>query len=150
MQELIQDLLVYSRVGTRGQEFTLVDCNVALSLALSNLHIAIAQSKAIITHDSLPKLLADKTQIVQLFQNLIGNAIKFCRQEPPQIHIGVLLRKKEEAEELLTPNSPLLAPNGSSGYRTMASVLSLSILSEFLRFSAVFILEENSLVQALV
>jgi PAS domain S-box-containing protein len=110
MQELIQDLLVYSRIGTRGQEFALVDCNVALSLALSNLHIAIAQSKAIITHDPLPKLLADKTQIVQLFQNLIGNAIKFCRQEPPQIHIGVLLRKKEEAEELLTPNSQLPTP----------------------------------------
>jgi PAS domain S-box-containing protein len=98
MQQLIQDLLAYSRVGTRGEEFALVDCNVALSLALSNLHIAIAQSKAIITHDPLPKLLADKTQMVQLFQNLISNAIKFCRQEPPQIHIGALLRKVGGAE----------------------------------------------------
>ena len=115
MQELIQDLLVYSRVGTRGQEFALVDCNVALSLALSNLHLAIAQSKAIITHDPLPKVLADKTQMVQLFQNLISNAIKFCRQEPPQIHIGALLRTAGEAgeaeEELLTPNSLLPTPH---------------------------------------
>ncbi len=90
---MIQDLLVYSRVGTRGQEFVLVDCNTALSLALNNLHVAIAQSKAIITHEPLPKLYADKTQMVQLFQNLISNAIKFCRKEPPQIHIGAILRK---------------------------------------------------------
>ncbi len=90
MQQLIQDLLTYSRVGTRTQEFAPVDCNAALSLALSNLHVAIAESKAIITYDPLPKLIADKTQLVQLFQNLIGNAIKFCRQEPPQIHIGVV------------------------------------------------------------
>ncbi len=109
MQQLIQDLLVYSRVGTRTQEFALVDCNVALNLALSNLHIAIAQSKAIITHDPLPKLLADKTQMVQLFQNLISNAIKFCRQEPPQIHIGALLKRAGGAEEeLLTQHSEWL------------------------------------------
>ncbi len=92
MQQLIQDLLAYSRVGTRGQEFAPVDCNAALSLALSNLHITIAESKAIITHDPLPKLIADKTQMVQLFQNLIGNAIKFRRQETPQIHIGAVRR----------------------------------------------------------
>ncbi|MBD2680784.1 MULTISPECIES: PAS domain S-box protein [Nostoc] len=107
MQQLIQDLLAYSRVGTRGQEFVLVDCNVALSLALNNLHVAIAESKAIITHDPLPKLLADKTQMVQLFQNLIGNAIKFCRKEPPKIHIGALRRDGEAGGEILTPNSPL-------------------------------------------
>ncbi|MFN6560173.1 MAG: PAS domain S-box protein [Nostoc sp. ChiSLP01] len=107
MQQLIQDLLAYSRVGTRGHEFVLVDCNVALSLALSNLHVAIAESKAIITHDYLPKLLADKTQIVQLFQNLVGNAIKFCRKEPPKIHIGAFTRDGEAGGEFLTPNSPL-------------------------------------------
>ncbi|MGJ5633087.1 PAS domain S-box protein [Nostoc sp. CALU 1950] len=114
MQQLIQDLLAYSRIGTRGQEFVLVDCNTALSLALNNLHVAIAQSKAIITHDPLPKLLADKTQMVQLFQNLISNAIKFCRQEPPQIHISALLKEREKAEEeLLTPHSPLPTPHSS-------------------------------------
>ncbi|WP_193197505.1 CHASE3 domain-containing protein [Nostoc sp. MG11] len=98
MQQLIQDLLAYSRVGTRGQKFASVDCNAALSLALSNLHVAIAESKAIITHDPLPELIADKTQLVQLFQNLIGNAIKFRRQEAPQIHIGAVRRGRGEME----------------------------------------------------
>ncbi|WP_414570261.1 PAS domain S-box protein [Nostoc sp. CCY 9925] len=108
MQHLIQDLLAYSRVGTRGQEFVLVDCNTALSLALSNLYVAIAESEAIITHDPLPKLLADKTQMVQLFQNLVGNAIKFRRQKPPQIHIGVLTTEREAEGELSTPRSQWL------------------------------------------
>jgi PAS domain S-box-containing protein len=91
MQQLIQDLLAYSRVGTRGREFTLTDCNVVLSEALNNLSVAIAQSQAIITYDSLPTLLADKTQLVQLFQNLIGNAIKFQRQDvPPKVHISAV------------------------------------------------------------
>ncbi|MDZ8238893.1 MAG: PAS domain S-box protein [Nostoc sp. ChiQUE01a] len=108
MQHLIQDLLAYSRVGTRGQEFVLVDCNTALSLALSNLYVAIAESEAIITHDPLPKLLADKTQMVQLFQNLVGNAIKFRRQKPPQIHIGVLTTEREVEGELSTSHSQWL------------------------------------------
>jgi len=114
MQQLIQDLLAYSRVGTCTQEFVLVDCNMALSLALSNLHVAIAESQAIITHDPLPKLLADKTQMVQLFQNLVGNAIKFCPKEPPKIHIGALRRDGgtgEVAREFLTPNSPFPIPD---------------------------------------
>ncbi|MHC0065434.1 sensor histidine kinase [Nostoc sp. UIC 10890] len=124
MQQLIQDLLAYSRIGTRGQEFVLVDCNTALSLALNNLHVAIAQSKAIITHDPLPKLLADKTQMVQLFQNLISNAIKFCRQEPPQIHISALLKEPEKAEEQLpTPHSHSLLSTQHSALSTPHSAL---------------------------
>ncbi|RCJ42713.1 histidine kinase [Nostoc minutum NIES-26] len=102
MQQLIQDLLVYSRVGTRPQQFALTDCNVVLNQALTNLQVAIAESNAIITHDPLPTLLADKSQLVQLFQNLIGNAIKFRKQEPPKIHISAV---KRAAGELLTPNS---------------------------------------------
>jgi light-regulated signal transduction histidine kinase (bacteriophytochrome) len=64
MRQLIQDLLAYSRVGTRGQVLSSIDSNVALNQALSNLQVAIAQSNAIITHDHLPTLLADKTQLV--------------------------------------------------------------------------------------
>lgn len=90
MRQLIQDLLAFSRVGTRGQAFVPTDCNLVLNQALSNLQVAIAQSKAIITHDPLPNVLADKTQLVQLFQNLIGNAIKFRQGESPQIHIGAV------------------------------------------------------------
>lgn len=105
MQQLIQDLLAYSRVATRGKEFTLVDCNDVLNITLSNLHVAIAQSNAIITHDPLPHLLGDKTQLVQLFQNLIGNAIKFCKQQPPIIHISAA--KKDEGDEGEFSQSPI-------------------------------------------
>jgi PAS domain S-box-containing protein len=89
MQTLINDLLNYSRVSTRGQPFKLVDCDVILQQAIANLQIAIADSKAIVTHEPLPEVMADTTQLTQVFQNLIGNAIKFCQNQQPQIHIGV-------------------------------------------------------------
>ncbi|MBE9208268.1 PAS domain S-box protein [Nostoc sp. LEGE 06077] len=95
MQQLIQDLLAYSRVGTRGREFTPTDCNAVVGEVLRNLDVAIAESQAIITCDPLPNILADKTQLIQLFQNLIGNAIKFHRKDiPPRIHISVLKEEK--------------------------------------------------------
>ncbi|ARV63323.1 histidine kinase [Nostocales cyanobacterium HT-58-2] len=106
MQQLIQDLLAYSRVGTRGKEFVLTDCNSVLTQALRNLQIAIAQSNAIITHDPLPTVMADKTQLLQLFQNLIGNALKFRREEPPQIHIGVFRGTGEVGRENTSVSSP--------------------------------------------
>jgi PAS domain S-box-containing protein len=87
MRQLIQDLLSYSRVGTRGKPFIPTDCNEALRQALNDLQVAIAENNAIITYDTLPLAIADKAQLAQLFQNLIGNAIKFRREEPPQIHI---------------------------------------------------------------
>ncbi|MCC5606361.1 GAF domain-containing protein [Nostoc sp. CHAB 5834] len=89
MQTLINDLLNYSRVSTRGQPFISANCSVVLEQAIANLQIAIEDSKAIVTHDPLPKVMADVTQLIQVFQNLIGNAIKFCRHQQPQIHIGV-------------------------------------------------------------
>ncbi len=89
MQTLINDLLKYSRVGTRKKEFTQVNCMKVLSDTLNNLEIAIEESKANITHDSLPIVKGDETQLRQLFQNLIGNAIKFRGEKPPQIHVGV-------------------------------------------------------------
>ncbi|MCC5651179.1 GAF domain-containing protein [Nostoc sp. XA013] len=89
MQTLINDLLNYSRVSTRGQPFMRVNCSIVLEQAIANLQIAIADSQAIVTHDPLPEVMADVTQLIQVFQNLIGNAIKFCRHQQPQIHIGV-------------------------------------------------------------
>jgi PAS domain S-box-containing protein len=89
MQKLINDLLSYSRVGTRGQSFDLVDCCAILDDVLKNLKVAIEESGATITYDSLPQVMADATQLKQLFQNLIANAVKFRSQRPPQIHIGV-------------------------------------------------------------
>ncbi|WP_445633870.1 histidine kinase [Nostoc sp. DSM 114161] len=89
MQTLINDLLNYSRVSTRGQPFKRVDCSAVLKQAIANLQLAIADSKAIITHDTLPQVMADVTQLTQVFQNLIANAVKFCQNQQPQIHIGV-------------------------------------------------------------
>ncbi|MEH2015762.1 GAF domain-containing protein [Nostoc sp.] len=89
MQTLINDLLNYSRLSSRGQPFMLVDCNLVLEGAIANLQLAIAESKAVVTHETLPQVMADATQLTQVFQNLIANAIKFCQNQQPRIHIGV-------------------------------------------------------------
>ncbi len=88
MDSLITDLLAYSRVGSRGKEFKPVLSEVALNHALSNMQVAIEQSGAVITRDSLPEVIGDDIQLMQLFQNLIGNAIKFSRDRAPRIHVA--------------------------------------------------------------
>ena len=88
MQALITDLLAYARVTTRSTPFVPVDCTTVLDQALANLRVAIAESGAVVTHDPLPTVPADATQLLQLLQNLISNAIKFRREAPPAIHIG--------------------------------------------------------------
>lgn len=89
MQKLINDLLSYSRLSTKTRSFEPIDCEVVLSHTLNNLQIAIEENDVNITHDPLPTVLGDDVQLMQLFQNLIGNAIKFRGSEPPRIHIGV-------------------------------------------------------------
>jgi len=91
MQTLIRDLLQYSRVGTRGKEFGPVDLAGVLAVSLENLDAAVSESQAVISHDSLPTIQGDDTQLVQLFQNLIGNAIKFRGQDSPRVHVGASL-----------------------------------------------------------
>lgn len=88
MQKLINDLLKYSRVDTRQKEHEPVDCNEILKEVLSNLEIAINESDAEIIAEPLPVVSGDDTQLRQLFQNLIGNAIKFRRDEPLKIEIS--------------------------------------------------------------
>jgi signal transduction histidine kinase len=88
MQDLINDLLSYSRVGTRGKAFASTDCNEVVARALMNLTAAVNESGARVTHDPLPTVLGDEFQLVQLFQNLIGNAIKYHGSRPPDIHVG--------------------------------------------------------------
>ena len=95
MKQLIEDLLAYSRVGTRGREFGPVACEEALGKALVNLRGAIESCGATVTRDPLPLLEADDSQLAQLFQNLIGNALKFHGAEAPRVHIGAVERETE-------------------------------------------------------
>jgi PAS domain S-box-containing protein len=88
MQRLIQDLLLYSRVGTKGGKLVETSSEKALHEATVNLRAAMQDSGAVITHDALPNVLADETQLVQLFQNLIGNAIKYQAGHVPEIHVS--------------------------------------------------------------
>lgn len=88
MQVLIRDLLAFSRVVQAGVTGKNVDCNVALEEALQSLTAAIDESGAVVTHTALPSVWADQTQIAQVFQNLIGNAIKFRREAPPQCAVS--------------------------------------------------------------
>ena len=89
MQRLITDLLVYSRVGTRGKELLPISSEDALQAALQNLSVSIQDARAEITHDVMPIVRADESQLLLLFQNLIGNAIKFHMEGNPKVHIGV-------------------------------------------------------------
>jgi len=95
MQRLIQDLLTYSQVGAQRKPLEATSSEDALLISLKNLRSAIADSKAVISHDALPLVLADKTQLVQLFQNLIGNAIKYQGAgRIPEIHISATRRDR--------------------------------------------------------
>jgi PAS domain S-box-containing protein len=89
MKLLINDLLAYSRVGTRGRPLVLTDSQAVLQEVLADLQVAIEEQQATVTHDALPPVLADEVQLGQLFQNLIGNALKFRGEAPPHIHVGV-------------------------------------------------------------
>ena len=95
MQTMINDLLTFSRVGTRGKPFEPTNCEVILDQTLANLQMAIEESQAIITHDPLPTVMSDDTQMVLLFQNLIGNAIKFRTQEQMRVHISAEAKGRE-------------------------------------------------------
>lgn len=88
MQQLIRDLLAYSRLGTRQELRQQVDFQRILAQVQDNLQVAIQESGALVTADPLPTLTADPTQMGQLFQNLVANAMKFRRAQPPVIHIG--------------------------------------------------------------
>lgn len=88
MQRLIQDLLAFSRVGTKGRELVEIDSDQALRYALRNLGGAIEDKSAVVTHDALPGVLADEGQLIQLFQNLVANAIKYQSSATPRVHVS--------------------------------------------------------------
>ncbi len=88
MQSLINDLLSYSRVGTNTAPFVPADLEDVLAGVLRGLEPAIREARAVVTHERLPTVTCDPTQIGQVFQNLIGNAVKFRREEPPRVHVS--------------------------------------------------------------
>jgi PAS domain S-box-containing protein len=88
MRKLINDLLTYSRVGTQGKELSPTDSEAVLAQSVNDLSVVIEEYGALVTHDPLPTVMADGPQLEQLFQNLIGNAIKFRSSEPPRVHVS--------------------------------------------------------------
>jgi PAS domain S-box-containing protein len=96
MQRLIQDLLTYSRAGTRGDQLIDTSSEDALQQALTNLQGIIEDSGAQVTHDPLPTVLADETQLIQLFQNLVGNAIKYQNAGIPRVHVSAARNTRKE------------------------------------------------------
>jgi PAS domain S-box-containing protein len=95
MQKLIDDLLEFSRVTTHAKEFKPTDLESIFTQVQSNLEVSIKENNALISHDPLPTIMADKTQITQVFQNLISNALKFRSESQPDIKISVEKRKND-------------------------------------------------------
>ena len=88
MQQLIQDLLAYSRVGKQDSALEPTCCNAVLKRTLKTLSVALEESHAVVTHDALPTIMADAAQLERVLQNLLRNAITFRSESPPVIHIG--------------------------------------------------------------
>jgi PAS domain S-box-containing protein len=95
MQRLINDLLTYSRIGTQGKPLETTDTHTLLGEAISNLATLIAEKRAIITNDDLPTVRADASQLMQVFQNLISNSIKFQGENVPHIHVSAQEKGRE-------------------------------------------------------
>jgi signal transduction histidine kinase len=95
MQQLIHDLLAYSRVGMRAFEPTAISVEMALRHATDNLMLAMQETSAVVHHGGLPRVMADERQLIQLFQNLLSNAIKFRGKEPPRVHVSAERRERE-------------------------------------------------------
>ena len=88
MRHLIDDLLAFSRVESSGKTFAAADCGAALAEALANLRVAIDEAGVAVTFDPMPTAVVDSVQMVQLFQNLVGNAVKFRGPDWPAVHVG--------------------------------------------------------------
>jgi light-regulated signal transduction histidine kinase (bacteriophytochrome) len=88
MQELIKELLAYCRVGAESQAFIVVNCEEVVARVLTDLRVAIEESRAEVTYGPLPSVRGNQLHVIQLFQNLISNAIKYRGEAPPRIHVS--------------------------------------------------------------
>ena len=88
MRNLVQDLLQFSRLETEARAFEACDCNSLVEEAANNLLAAVEESGARIEREGLPTVLGDRAQLVQLFQNLLANAVKFRSEAPPEVHVS--------------------------------------------------------------
>ncbi|MDM8549045.1 transporter substrate-binding domain-containing protein [Desulfobacterales bacterium HSG2] len=95
MKMLIDDLLAFSRVGAGERTFGIVDTEAVLTEAMTNLRASVRESGAVVTHDPLPAVVAESSQMILLFQDIIANGLKFCKEKPPRIHISA---EKKEGE----------------------------------------------------
>jgi PAS domain S-box-containing protein len=109
MKQLIEDLLAYSRVGTKSRDFKAVELDKPLARALANLRAAIGDSGATVTSDPLPVLPVDEGQLAQVFQNLVGNALKFRSSAAPRVHVSSL-EKGDEWEIAVRDNGIGIEP----------------------------------------
>jgi PAS domain S-box-containing protein len=95
MKRLVNDLVAYSRVGSEGKDFAPTNCEVVFERAIADLREVIEESDAAVSHDPLPTVMADESQLIQLFQNLIKNAIKFRNEDPLGVHVSAEKKKNE-------------------------------------------------------
>jgi light-regulated signal transduction histidine kinase (bacteriophytochrome) len=95
MQRLIEDLLAYSRVSSRGRELTPTDAGTVLARALANLKLAMEEAEATVTTSAMPVVPADESQLEHVFLNLIGNALKFRGAQRPEVHVTAAQRDGE-------------------------------------------------------
>jgi signal transduction histidine kinase len=109
MQQIIRDLLVYSRIGTQGKSFSAVDCNEALRDVMHNLKADVIRQEAEVTHDPLPRVSGDRVQMARLLQNLISNAIKYRSDARPKVHVSAR-RSGDEWILSVTDNGIGIAP----------------------------------------
>jgi len=104
MQQFLSDLLAYSRVQSRAKPFELVSCENILETACHNLAPMVAEAGGRITHEPLPAVRGDAAQLLQLFQQLLNNALKFRGQAPPEIHVSVSRQCLLSQQPQLTPD----------------------------------------------
>jgi PAS domain S-box-containing protein len=110
MQILIDDLLDYSRLESQTITFKTVDVNKVMSEALANLHASIVDSGAVVTCDQLPTVVGNASQLLQLLQNLIGNAIKYRSKQRPTVHVGA--KRADDGWEIAVRDNGIGIPPG--------------------------------------